>query len=232
MFEIGSSLRDARARQGLELDELERRTKIRAKYLRALEDERFEQLPAPTYVKGFLRTYADALGLDGRLYVDEYNSRYTWAGDEEPLSRPRRSQQARPRQRRQRSESRAVVTALLGILTITALVIVAWKFGEADEPSVRGITQAHPAPAAVTVVLRAARGNSYAEVREGSEAGTPLFEGTLARGRSQRFARDRLWISIASPGKIRLSVAGRKRAIPAGGTFLVTAGVVTSAPTG
>jgi cytoskeletal protein RodZ len=51
--------------------------------LRALEEENFEALPAQTYVKGFLRTYADYLGLDGQLYVDEFNSRYA-AEDEEP----------------------------------------------------------------------------------------------------------------------------------------------------
>ena len=77
VFEIGNSLRDARVRQGLELTSLEAETKIRAKYLRALEEEQFEQLPGDTYVKGFLRTYADRLGLDGQLYVDEYNSRFS-----------------------------------------------------------------------------------------------------------------------------------------------------------
>ena len=77
MFDIGSSLREARLRQDLDFPELEERTKIRPKYLRALEDERFDILPAPTYVRGFLRSYAEALGLDGQPFVDEYNSRFT-----------------------------------------------------------------------------------------------------------------------------------------------------------
>ena len=55
MFEIGISLREARLRQHLELPEVEQATKIRGKYLRALEEEQFEVLPATTYVKGFLR---------------------------------------------------------------------------------------------------------------------------------------------------------------------------------
>ena len=76
MFEIGNSLREARMRRELDFPELEQGTKIRAKYLRALEDEQFETLPTATYVKGFLRTYANYLGLDGQLYVDEYNLRY------------------------------------------------------------------------------------------------------------------------------------------------------------
>ena len=50
MFEIGNSLREARLRQGYELPRVEADTKIRAKYLRALEEERFEVLPGETYV--------------------------------------------------------------------------------------------------------------------------------------------------------------------------------------
>ena len=65
MFDIGSSLREARLRQDLDFPELEERTKIRPKYLRALEDEQFEILPAPTYVRGFLRSYAEASGSTG-----------------------------------------------------------------------------------------------------------------------------------------------------------------------
>jgi len=82
MFEIGNNLRAARIRQKLELSQAEGDTRIRAKYLRALEDERFEVLPGPAYTKGFLRTYADYLGLDGQRFVEEYNARL--APEEEP----------------------------------------------------------------------------------------------------------------------------------------------------
>jgi cytoskeleton protein RodZ len=85
MFEIGNSLREARLRQGLDFPEIEQATKIRPKYLRALEDEQFDILPGQTYVKGFLRSYAEYLGLDGQLYVDEYNSRYIHVDEETPL---------------------------------------------------------------------------------------------------------------------------------------------------
>ncbi|HWX08444.1 MAG TPA: helix-turn-helix domain-containing protein, partial [Gaiellaceae bacterium] len=80
MFEIGNSLREARVRQGLEYPQVELATKIRGKYIRALEDEQYGVLPAQPYVKGFLRTYAEFLGLDGQLYVDEYNSRFVTDG--------------------------------------------------------------------------------------------------------------------------------------------------------
>jgi hypothetical protein len=81
MFEIGSSLRAARMRQRLELSDVERDTRIRARYLGALEDERFDVLPGPAYTKGFLRTYADYLGLDAQRFLDEYKTRF--AAEEE-----------------------------------------------------------------------------------------------------------------------------------------------------
>src|SRR5438270_3211101 len=83
MFEIGNSLREARVRRAVDFVQAEQATKIRGKYLRALEDEQFDLLPSQTYVKGFLRTYADYLGLDGQLYVDEYNSRFVTGEDSE-----------------------------------------------------------------------------------------------------------------------------------------------------
>src|SRR6266498_6087898 len=122
MFEIGNSLREARLRQELDFPELEQGTKIRAKYLRALEDENFDQLPAATYIKGFLRTYADYLGLDGQLYVDEYNVRYG-SGDAALERRVRGSSSARrPHvRRRRRLEAKLVWLTLLGIALVTAL---------------------------------------------------------------------------------------------------------------
>jgi Helix-turn-helix domain len=76
VFEIGSSLREARTRQGLELHDAQRATRIRTKYLAALEAEQFDQLPAEAYAKAFLHTYADYLGLDGSLYVAELDARF------------------------------------------------------------------------------------------------------------------------------------------------------------
>ena len=74
-------------RRGVDFAQAELATKIRGKYLRALEDEQFELLPAETYVKGFLRTYAEYLGLDGQLYVDEFNSRFVSGEEHEPRAR-------------------------------------------------------------------------------------------------------------------------------------------------
>jgi hypothetical protein len=138
MFEIGASLREARARRKLSYDQVEAETKIRAKYIRCMEDEQFDVLPSGTYVRGFLRTYADYLGLDGQLYVDEYSSRF---GDlpEERASRRRE----RPPQRRNES-SNAVLIALAGIVAVGVLLLAAWKLNpSSDQPPA-------PMPPAVT----------------------------------------------------------------------------------
>src|SRR5688572_32264981 len=108
VFEIGTSLREARLRRLVDFADAEHGTKIRGKYLRALEDERFELLPSHTYVKGFLRTYAEYLGLDGQLYVDEYNSRYVVGEEDAVVRSPRRVPAARSR-RADRRESNIVL---------------------------------------------------------------------------------------------------------------------------
>src|SRR4051794_40959915 len=91
MPEIGASLREARLRAKVDINDVELATKIRAKYIRALENEEWGLLPGPAYVKSFLRTYADALGLDGKLLVDEYKLRHERLSDVElqPIA-PRR----------------------------------------------------------------------------------------------------------------------------------------------
>src|SRR5947208_16036391 len=74
MPSIGETLREARMRQHLDITDVEARTKIRAKYLRALENEDFGMLPGATFVKSFLRTYAEFLGLDAHLQEEEYRA--------------------------------------------------------------------------------------------------------------------------------------------------------------
>ena len=105
MFEIGASLREARARRQLGYDQVEAETKIRAKYIRCMEDEQFDVLPSGTYVRGFLRTYADYLGLDGQLYVDEYSSRFGDLPDER-MSRRARAPAAAPQRELERRADR------------------------------------------------------------------------------------------------------------------------------
>ena len=88
-------------RARIDISEVEAETKIRAKYLRALENEEWDLLPGPTFVKSFLRTYADALGLDSRALVEEYKLRHERLSevDLQPIT-PRGAAAARDRRDR------------------------------------------------------------------------------------------------------------------------------------
>src|SRR4051812_24060849 len=117
MPDIGASLREARLRQRIDISEIESETKIRAKYLRALENEEWDLLPGPTYVKSFLRTYAEALGLDGKLLIEEYKLGHERLSDVE--MQPIRPPGARePRRRRRGGSGRgwAVVLVVAGLI--------------------------------------------------------------------------------------------------------------------
>ncbi|HEY7602629.1 MAG TPA: helix-turn-helix domain-containing protein [Gaiellaceae bacterium] len=238
MFEIGNSLREARTRKGLDFPELEQGTKIRAKYLRALEDEAFETLPSATYVKGFLRTYADYLGLDGQLYVDEYNVRYG-SGDEVLERRVRSSSAARrPHvRRRRRLESKLVWVTLLGIAALTALVIAAWRYGGSGHQTLPLSNPAAKAPAKPSrgLLIRAVGGNTLLIVRSGSEGGRQVWNGTLTNGSMQRFGTGkRLWVYIGSPENVRMRLNGR--GVLVGGSkprsLMVTSGDIVPAGPG
>jgi hypothetical protein len=229
VFEIGNSLREARLRRDMDFPEAEHGTKIRGKYLRALEDERFELLPSHTYIKGFLRSYAEYLGLDGQLYVDEYNSRFVVGEEDGPVRAPRRVPAARAR-RRDRRESNFVLLGLVAIGVFTALVIAAWKFGNAPDPAVRGVN-ASTTPAAVQqatgsarVELRATRGDSYMIVRSRSAIGKILYQGTLEKGQRQRFDGKVLWLRLETPRNVLVKLNGNRvelaAAVKAQGVFV------------
>jgi cytoskeletal protein RodZ len=224
MFEIGNSLREARLRQTLDFPEVEQATKIRGKYLRALEDEQFDILPGQTYVKGFLRTYSEYLGLDGQLYVDEYNSRYIPGDEETPL----RASSTSAVGRNPRVESSVVLVALAAIGILTALVVVAWRFGSdtpktaipdfsSQPPAATGKAPAKPrktAPAVTRLSITGALGSSWMEVHAGSAGGRELYRGTLGAGSTVRFARPRLYVLVGRPANLRFRLNGRVVQVP------------------
>jgi hypothetical protein len=75
VFEIGTTLREARVRRALTLQQVEEDIKIRVKYVQAMENEDWDVMPGVTYVKGFLRTYSTYLGLDPEVIIGEFRSR-------------------------------------------------------------------------------------------------------------------------------------------------------------
>ena len=119
MPEIADELKSAREQAGLDIATVEADTKIRSKYLRALENGEWELLPEPTSTKAFLRTYADYLGLDGRAMVENFKLRYEYGGD---VTAPT---QANPVLRsNRRLFSRGAVAVILILLVLVGLFLI------------------------------------------------------------------------------------------------------------
>lgn len=141
MPEIGATLHDARLRRKVDIAEVEAETKIRAKYLRALEEEEWDLLPGPTYVKTFLRTYGEFLDLDAKLLVEEYKQRFERPAVQEltPFSTNLGS---RPERRRPRgpviSPGVVVGICVLALIGVLAAIGILWGNPAAEDPPVPG----------------------------------------------------------------------------------------------
>jgi cytoskeleton protein RodZ len=150
MTEIGDTLREARMRSHIDVSEIEASTKIRAKYLRALENEEWGLLPGPTFVKSFLRTYAQALGLDGKALVEEYRLNHEHPSEAalEPIvssTQSARTRGAGPR-RTPTGPSRAYMALVGAVLLLIVLLVVGLLSGGggggSGTPKVTGATGA------------------------------------------------------------------------------------------
>jgi hypothetical protein len=236
VFEIGSSLRVAREHRQLELPEVERATHIRARYLAALEDERFSVLPAPAYAKGFLRTYADFLGLDGARFVDEFNERFA------PAELPEA-----PPPVRVPSPRRVFGARLVAIPLAVGIGLFAWRLASGGghpqrnaaltpppshiraSSAVAPPTPVTPKPKRASIAFLAAGGSCWLAVRRGSSTGQLLYEGTLQPGQRMRFAGSRLWIRIGAPWNVDATLDGKAVRLPASvGDVMVTPAAVRS----
>jgi cytoskeletal protein RodZ len=124
MTDIGVTLREARMKARIDITEVERATKIRARYLRAMEHEEWDALPGPVYVKSFLRTYSDYLGLDTRMLLDEYKRRY-----EHPSDHDNRSIATLHRERERAARGPLVPSWLIIGVVLIAIVVVLYVVG-------------------------------------------------------------------------------------------------------
>jgi cytoskeleton protein RodZ len=174
MPEIGATLREARMRARIDISEIEAETKIRAKYLRALENEEWGLLPGPAYVRSFLRTYAEALDLDAKLLLEEYKLRHERPSDHDlmPIGAPRRrggrGGRAGGPLRPQREPRRMPVGAVIGVIVVLlfgvlyALYTLGANSGD-EKPRAAGTTTSRttttPVPARTTTTA-ASRGKS------------------------------------------------------------------------
>ncbi len=249
---IGERLRDARERLGFDIAQVEGATKIRAKYLRALEDEQFDLLPGPTFVKTFLRTYAEYLGLDAQLLVEEYRARYEDRDyGVQTLSSPPR---ARDRQRRApRGPAKppglgtALIVALLALVAIFAILGLTKGGsggGSTPSPVSHGATSAkgrqhatpapahRPPPAPTTVVLRVVPVSPTYVCVDRGQGTQPMVNNVISH--PQRFTGKHLRVN-AGISSIKLIANGKQVSVPPTNNpigYDFTPGHVTTIPPG
>jgi cytoskeleton protein RodZ len=231
MFAIGDSLREARTRRGLSAADVQKGIRIRERYLTALEEERWELLPGEAYTKGFLRTYAEFLGLDGNLYIDEFNTRLVHREEEPPLV----PQSLVAAHRTRRGVLRTLLTLLVVVGAISA--VAAWgmtgrspssrdALGSAPAgapvvshaakatPTASTAPAAHPtttAALATTTVIRASRGRCWLSIRTGGATGPVVYEGVLPQGKALHFSllHQTLWVRMGRPASLDISLGGQ-----------------------
>lgn len=224
MFEIGNTLREARVRRKLTLQQVEEDTKIRVKYVQAMENEEFDEMPGSTYVMGFLRTYSAYLGLDPDVIVGEYRSRGL-RSSEPPEPFGGSSIIGPPRSHRGRNTVLVVAVVCLLVLGVIYVLGLSDDGGQGTpvtqpeplgiaSPSVSASPSPKPSPTRPTVVpgeLRiSAVADSWVEVREAGPTGKTLFSGIIKEGKTRVFIADVLWLRLGSPSNVRLRVEGRR----------------------
>jgi cytoskeleton protein RodZ len=249
MPDIGATLREARMRQRIDISEIESETKIRAKYLRALENEEWDLLPGPTYVKSFLRTYAEALGLDGKLLIEEYKLRHERLSDVE--MQPIRPPGARDMRRRRRVGS-GRGWAVLGVVAL--LLGGLYALGTLDLGGSGGNDAASTTPPATTTATTKKKRSSAGSKRSGAAStstsskrkkaqpklvrlrlvptgpvyvclkragGETVVNGTILQaGSRQPTYRSRRFRVRLGNSEVRLLVNGRTRSVPPTGGVL------------
>jgi helix-turn-helix protein len=224
VYEIGKTLRDERMRRRLDVAECERATKIRSKYLRALEEEEFGMLPDPAYVKGFIRAYADHLDLDAQLLLDEYATRFEvepesghenkHANARRPPGSARRDSRAasrRPARRRSRFRLPFIIVGIVVVAVAAVAVYLAFR----DDGGSASTTASAPS---IRLALTGVGAGAVVEVRRRSAGGSLVWRGRVAGGESRRFAARRpLWVRLAPARNVRVVLSGRP-ASPTGGS--------------
>jgi cytoskeleton protein RodZ len=145
---VGKKLYEARIRKKLSLQQIEEATKIRGRYLQAIENDAWDLLPGDTYARAFVRTYGRFLGLDGdRLAEEQRRSRGdTRPGERLPRVDPRPRPVARERRGRRRRISPQVMAVAVTALVVAALLAIGLSTGGGSDSGKGGQHRAQPRP--------------------------------------------------------------------------------------
>ena len=221
---LGQMLRQERELRDIPLDRIEQATRIRSAQLRAIEDDRLDALPAEAYARGFVRTYAEYLGLNGddivAIFNDQWNRsahRAEPALPQTPVSVARSSPSG--------LFSMWVALACLLLAGSAVLYLTSRSGGDhaaqspptTHAPATQPVTSPDttatqtPPPAQPTWVhmtVTAAQGSCWLEARRGSATGALLAERTLSPGQAVRLHARRVWLRLGDPTSVRLRVNG------------------------
>jgi cytoskeleton protein RodZ len=251
MADIGSILRETRIREKVDITSVERATKIRAKYLRALETEEWDVLPGPAYVKSFLRTYAEFLGIDAHMLVEEYRARFEEPEDLElPAFAPDRP--LRGRVRPPGPPSRIALIAGLGLALVAILFVLgitsggdgdddrrtraedsAERRGRGGRGSDARSTPTRRRGARVALAVSATRNVWVCLVDVGGRTRIPGR--TMTGGDREGPFRSRRFLLTVGNGGADLAIDGRRRDLPETSSpqgYAVTAAAVRKLPEG
>lgn len=221
---LGATLREARGRRKLDLAEVEAAIKIRVRYLQAMENEEWDALPGDAYARGFIRTYAIYLGLDGERLADEYRRSVGAPGSE------RTPKRVEPVPTSARGGGKPRIPARLLAVTVTlvlvALVIAIGLAGGDDEPSMPEPNQgadsaqrrqasqtAAPAPKSGVEVRLAATGEVWVCLLDGGEE--TLIDGEILEEGADAgpFRSSRFEVALGN-GSVEMTVDGKEAALP------------------
>ena len=251
MAEIGAQLREARTRARIEIAQMEAQTKIRAKYLRALENEEWELLPGPTYVKSFLKTYGDMLGVDGRQLVAEYKSAHEPFQAEGDIGQM--SKHTGGRMNRQQASPPLPRVILLAVIVLALAGGGGYYLlgrddtskgsgsgagetnvststpAEQEAPADSGAKPAAdvtPERKAVSVIVSAATSGVTVCVRAGKRIEVPATE--LNAGDKTKAVRGKTVVVTADARAIQLRVDGKRKTLPKGDPGPITVSVTSA----
>ena len=123
-IQIGKKLRDARQAKGYTLDDLQQLTKIQKRYLIAIEDEKFDELPGDFYVRAFIKQYADTVGLDGNELLKEFNEQLPKAKTEEYSDHISQAVETRANRRKTVSQGVSKVRQYMPTIIIACVIVI------------------------------------------------------------------------------------------------------------
>lgn len=121
---LGKTLKDARIAKGYTLDDLQQTTKIQKRYLIAIEDQNFDELPGDFYVRAFIKQYADMVDLDGAELLKQFDSALPSTQTQEYVDKVNENNPETRSQQRQVDERSIKLRRIVPITGIVVVVLV------------------------------------------------------------------------------------------------------------